>query len=139
MLKSGFYRHRSVLAFALLALGVSFSGGLFAGKDERAQMVRDLYQDFVFHGMWCDEAKMSKYFAADIVKDTVRTCDADEEIEFSIIPGNDFDDDEVMRTLKVAPVSGSAYKASFRNFGEPYTVTYTFQKQGGKWRITEIE
>jgi hypothetical protein len=102
-------------------------------------MVRALYEDFISHGMWCDKDKMSNYFAADIVTDTVRKCDADEEIELSIIPGNDYDDDEVMRTLEVAPVSGSAYKASFRSFGEAHAVIYTFGKPGGKWRITDVD
>lgn len=139
MPNTGIDARSTVLAFVLLALGVTFSGALVAGTDDRAQMVRNLYRDFIFQGMWCDKAKMSKYFSADIVKDTVRKCDADEEIEYAIIPGNDFLDDEVMGTLKVSPASGSAYEASFRSFGESYTVTYTFEKQGGQWRITEIE
>jgi hypothetical protein len=126
-------------AFVLLAVGVTFFSGAYAGNDERAQMVRALYEDFISHGLWCDADKMSKYFAADLVKDTVRKCDADEEITFAIIPGNDFDDTEVLRTLKVAPGSGSTYEARFTSFGEPHTVTYTFEKQRGQWRITKVE
>ncbi len=126
-------------AFVLLALGATFLTGALAGTDERAQMVRALYEDFVSHGMWCDADKMSNYFAADLVKDTVRKCDADEEIELAIIPGNDFDGAEVLRTLTVVPGAGADYKARFTNFGEPHTVTYTFEKQGGHWRITNVE
>ena len=139
MHKSGFYRHRLVLAVVLLALGMAFSGGLLAGKDERAQMIRDLFENFILAGMVCEKASLSTYFSADIVKHVLQACDADEELEYNIIPGNDFDNDEVMRTLKVEPVSGSAYRASFSNFGTPETVTYTFEKQGGKWRITDVD
>lgn len=77
--------------------------------------------------------------AAELVKETVRKCNADEEIELSIIPGNDFDDAAVLHTLTVAPGSGSTFAARVTNFGEAYTVTYTFAQQGGQWRITNVE
>ena len=139
MYKSGFYRHRSVLAVVLLALNAAFAGGVLAGTDERAQMVRDLYEEFTSHGMYCKEDKMSKFFSADIVTEIMKACEADEYPPYTIIPGNDFDDAEVMRTLKIVPGSGSAYKARFTNFGEANTVTYTFEKQGGKWRVTDVD
>jgi hypothetical protein len=139
MHNAGIAARRGARAFVLLAVGVAFFSGVLAGSDERAQMVRALYEDFISHGLWCDADKMSKYFAADLVKDTVRKCDADEEITFAIIPGNDFDDAEVLRTLKVAPRSASTYEARFTNFGEAQTVTYTFEKQRGQWRIINVE
>jgi hypothetical protein len=37
------------------------------------------------------------------------------------------------------PRSGSTYEARFTNFGEAQAVTYTFEKQGGQWRITNVE
>ena len=139
MLSTAIDTRRWAPAFVLLALGTRLFAGALAGTDERAQMVQALYEDFISRGMWCDADKMSKYFAADLVKDTVRKCDADEEIAFAIIPGNDFDDAEVMRTLTVSPGSGSTYEARFTNFGEAHTVTYTFEKQSGQWRITKVE
>jgi len=139
MLNIGIDGRRRVPGFVLLALSATFFAGALAGTDEREQMVRALYEDFISEGMWCDADKMSNYFAADLVKDTVRKCDADEEIEFAIIPGNDFDDAEVLRTLTVVPRSGSTYEARFISFGEAHAVTYTFEKQGGQWRIKNVE
>lgn len=128
-----------VSAFILVALGATILSSALAGEDARAQMIRALYEDFISHGMWCDAAKMSKYFSSNLATDTARKCDADEEIEFSIIPGSDFDDAEVMRTLTVVPGAGSTYEARFTSFGEAHAVIYTLEKQGERWRITRIE
>lgn len=139
MHKSHSYRHRSVLAVVLLAFGMALSGGVLAEADERAQMVRDLYEEFTSHGIYCEEDKMSKFFSSEIVKEIMKACEADEYPPYTIVPGNDYDDAEVMRTLKVAPGSGSAYKVSFTNFGEAHRVIYTFEKQGGNWRISDVD
>lgn len=139
MLNAPIDARRPMPAFVLLALGALFLAGAHAGTDERAQMVHDLYEEFTSHGIYCEEDKMSKFFSADIVKEIMKACKADEYPPYTIIPGNDYDDAEVMRTLKVVPGSGSAYKASFTNFSEPHTITYTFEKQRGQWRITGVE
>jgi hypothetical protein len=139
MFKSGVYTQRLILVPVLVALGASCTGSMVVETDERAQMVRALYAEFTSQAMQCEEDKMSRFFSADIVNEFMKACEADAYPPYPIIPGNDFDDAEIMRTLKVVPVSDSAYMASFRNFGTPETVTYTFEKQGGQWRITDVQ
>ena len=54
------------------------------------------------------------------------------------IPGQDFDENEIARTLTVSSTGDAARRsvtASFRNFGQVARITYDFIAEDGFWRI----
>lgn len=141
MLKSDFYARRSVLAFFLLALGAIFSGGSFAGKEGRSQeqLIQELYHAYFTSQMWCNEAKMARYLTVDLASLVSRTCDLDLELDDPLATGQDPFAEEILKTIKVSPVSGSSniYEVRFTN-GTPTTATIHLRKQDGEWRISDI-
>ncbi|WP_116130784.1 hypothetical protein [Tropicimonas sp. IMCC34043] len=57
------------------------------------------------------------------------------------IPGNDFDEREIARTLSVTSGGDAAHQrviARFTNFGTPASITYDFVPEDGVWRIDDI-
>lgn len=58
-----------------------------------------------------------------------------------VIDGQDFDDNELKRTLKLEENidgDGAFVTATFLLFGEPRTINWTLQRIDGKWLATDI-
>lgn len=58
-----------------------------------------------------------------------------------VIDGQDFDDNELKRTLKLAERidgDGAFVTATFLLFGQPRTINWTLQRIDGKWLATDI-
>ena len=145
MHKSGFYRRRSVLAVVFLTLGVSFSAGSLAGKEGRTQeeLIKELYHAYLTSPLWCDEAKMARYLTTDLASLVSRTCGLDLELDDPLTTGQDPLPEEILKTLKVSPVSGASnvYEARFNTFpnGGETTVTFDLRRQDGAWRISNVQ
>ncbi len=104
-------------------------------------MVHDLYKSFLADTLWVHEEELARYLATDLLELIKKAVAAEEVMENPFVPGNDYDEAEVARTLKVQEVSGPptpVYTATFTNFGEAHSVTYTFKQEKEEWRITEI-
>lgn len=63
-------------------------------------------------------------------------------IDFAITSsGNDYDDKEIARTLRIEPKAGdnrAAVDVRFRNFGEANHIRYDFVRAGERWKIADI-
>lgn len=65
-------------------------------------------------------------------------------IDFNfLVDGNDSDDAEVKRTLRIAPAkasgAASAVEARFTNFKRPNRLRFSFVRDGARWKISDIE
>ncbi len=122
---------------------VLISSNLHALQEEFSsseQVIRNLYENF--GQVWCSEKELPKYFTSTLVKEIAKVCATDlvGEIGCPIIPGNDYDEKEIIQTLKVGCIkkANPTCKVTFKNFGFLHTVTYSLQEHAQRYLITDI-
>jgi hypothetical protein len=133
---------RAAYSVISLCVAIAFPIASWSEMDRDEQKtIRQLYADF--SETWCNEKKMSKFFTETLATDTAKACDTGligMEVGVPIIPGQEYDEKEIMRTLKVncGKQAKPTCTAIFENFGASNTVKYQLIEQSGDWLIADI-
>jgi len=104
-------------------------------------VVRQLYTNF--SSIWCKEKELSKYISKELAQKIEEACERNligSAIECPIIPGNDFDEKEIIQTLQVACTKqeNTSCTAIFENFGKKYSVTFLLQLHKSGYFVFDI-
>lgn len=105
------------------------------------EFIRDFYASYVAPRFWDNRKEMSKFLSKPLVNGMIKASQRDLDIAHPIIPGNGYDEKEILRTLAVQPFfteRGAACLATFNTFGKKNSVTYLLTKENGKWLISDV-
>lgn len=132
------------LGFSVAIIGLLAAGTASAETPE--SIIRGIYAGGLTQssiGRLRSPENRARYFQPGLVK-LLAADDRAENlcIDFAITSsGQDYDDKEIARTLRIETKAGAsrvAVDVRFRNFGEPNHIRYDFVRAGELWKIADI-
>ena len=128
--------------YLLLALALS-AGAFAAPKESPEQIVRKLYDAYQQPSVQENTAAFEDYASAELkallAKDEQLAGDEIGCIDYDfVIQGQDYDAENIKRTLKIKTLDNNRVEAKFQNFDTPATVIYQFACTENQCQITDL-
>lgn len=137
----------AMLVLGLGALSQVSAAPVSAKKQTNEQpkiaLIKQFYSDYLNEHY--DEKKIEKYYSADLNQLFVRDAELAEQkeeiacLDFDyVVQGQDYDEKEILKTLKVSMTPKGWVRASFKNFNENQQIDYQVQCKGNQCQIEDL-